>query len=329
MTVLVTGAGGFVGGHVVRRFLEHGYSVRAFVRPSSRTEHLEPLGVPLVYGDLRDPSSLHSALRGCRVLVHVAADYRLWAADPSELYRSNVEGTRAILHAALQEGVERVVYTSTVGTLGIPPDGAPGTEDTPVSLDDMVGHYKRSKFLAEQEVRRFSSEYHLPIVIVNPSTPVGEEDAKPSPTGKMIVDFLRGRMVGYIDTGLNLVDVRDVAEGHVLALERGKPGERYILGNRNLTLHGIFHMLADITGRPAPKLKMPYWLAYLAGWVDTFVEGRLLGREPGIPLEGVRMARKRMFFDASRAVRELGLPQSPVEDALARAVFWYRGHGYA
>ncbi|MGC8666581.1 MAG: hopanoid-associated sugar epimerase [Chthonomonadales bacterium] len=329
MTVLITGAGGFVGGHVVRSFLEHGYSVRAFVRPSSRTDHLTALDVPLVYGDLRDPSSLSSALCGCSVLVHVAADYRLWARRPSELYSSNVDGTRSLLRAALEAGVERVVYTSTVGTLGIPKDGKPGTEDTPVSLKDMVGHYKRSKFLAEEEVRRFYAEHRLPIVIVNPSTPVGEEDAKPSPTGKMIVDFLRGRMVAYIDTGLNLVDVRDVSEGHVLALERGIPGQRYILGNRNLTLRGIFHMLAAVTGLPAPKVRLPYWVAYAAGWVDTLVEGGLLGHEPSIPLEGVRMARKRMFFDASRAVRELGLPQSPVEEALARAVSWFRSRGYA
>ena len=329
MTVLISGAGGFVGGHVVRRYLEHGYRVRAFVRSTSRVEHLTALGVPLVYGDLRDPASLRAALEGCSVLVHVAADYRLWARDPTELYRSNVDGTRSILQAALDAGVERVVYTSTVGTLGIPKDGSPGTEDTPVSLKDMVGHYKRSKFLAEEEARRFYTEYHLPIVIVNPSTPVGEEDAKPSPTGKMIVDFLRGRMVAYIDTGLNLVDVRDVAEGHVLALERGKPGQRYILGNRNLTLRGIFHILAEVTGRPAPKVRLPYGIAYLAGWVDTLVEGYLMRREPSIPIEGVRMARKHMFFDASRAVRELGLPQSSVEEALARAATWFRQRGYA
>jgi dihydroflavonol-4-reductase len=327
MRVLVTGGTGFVGSHVARLLVERGDAVRALVRRTSRIDNLACLDVEPVYGDLQDPESLRQAVKGCEALFHVAADYRLWARDPKELCRSNVEGTCNILRAALEAGMERVVYTSTVGALGIPADGSPGTEETPVTLDDMVGHYKRSKFLAEEEARRFFRE-GLPVVIVNPSTPVGENDIKPTPTGKVIVDFLNGRMPAYVQTGLNLIDVRDVAQGHLLAMERGAPGERYILGNRNITLQGILALLAEITGLPAPRHRIPYALACLAGQVDNWLFSTLLRREPHIPLEGVRMARKFMYFDASKAVHELGLPQCPIRDALARAVEWFRANGY-
>lgn len=327
--VLVTGATGFIGSHVARMLVERGDRVRVLVRRSSRIDNLEGLDVEPVIGDLRDTESLTSALTGCRALFHVAADYRLWSRNPQELYESNVGGTRNILCAAKGAGVERVVYTSSVGALGIPADGSPGTEETAVSLNDMVGHYKRSKFLAEEEARRFVREEDLAVVIVNPSTPVGENDIKPTPTGKIVVDFLNGKLPAFVDTGLNLVDVRDVAAGHLLALERGKPGERYILGNCDVTLQGILQRLAAITGLKAPKRRIPYQAAYAAAWADTLLFGTMLKREPHIPLEGVRMARKYMYFDASKAVRELGLPQSPIDEALRRAVEWFRANGYA
>lgn len=328
MHILVTGATGFIGSHITRLLVEQGERVRVLIRHTSPIDHLKSLKCEPVYGDLTTPESLQAAVRGCEALFHVAADYRLWARNPQELYRTNVEGTRNLLCAAQEEGIRKIVYTSSVGVLGIPPDGSSGNEETPVSLDDMVGHYKRSKFLAEEEVRRFVREEGLPVVIVNPSTPVGEGDIKPTPTGKMIVDFLNRRMPAYVHTGLNLIDVRDVAQGHLLALERGKPGERYILGNANLTLRDILALLGEITGLKPPQLRLPYSLAYAAGWVDTWFFGHLLGREPHIPLEGVRMAAKYMYFDSSKAVRELGLPQSPVREALVRAVEWFRAHGY-
>lgn len=329
MRVLVTGGTGFVGAHVARLLAERGDHVRALVRRSSRIDNLADLDCEPVYGDLQDAGSLKLALKGCSVLYHVAADYRLWSRHPQELYQSNVEGTRNILCAAREAGVEKVVYTSTVGALGIPADGSSGTETTPVTLHDMVGHYKRSKFLAEEVVRRFHAEEGLPIVIVNPSTPVGENDIKPTPTGKIIVDFLNGRLPAFIQTGLNLIDVRDVARGHLLAAELGTPGQRYILGNKNITLKEILQRLANITGRKAPTMQIPFPVAYMAAQADTFLFGTLLRREPHIPLEGVKMARKMMYFDSSRAVRELGLPQSSIDDALSRAIAWFQTNGYA
>jgi dihydroflavonol-4-reductase len=327
--VLVTGATGFIGSHVARKLVDRGNRVRVLVRRSSRIDNLEGLDVEPVYGDLRDPEALKTALCGCRALFHVAADYRLWSKNPQDLYDTNVGGTRNILCAARAAGVEKVVYTSSVGALGIPPGGGSGTEETPVALDDMVGHYKRSKFLAEEEARRFVREEDLAVVIVNPSTPVGENDIKPTPTGKIVLDFLNGKLPAFVDTGLNLVDVRDVAEGHLLALDRGKPGERYILGNCNITLQGILQKLASITGRKAPTKRIPFGLAYAAAWTDTLIFGTLLRREPHIPLESVKMARKRMYFDAGKAVRDLGLLQSPIDEALRRAVEWFRANGYA
>jgi dihydroflavonol-4-reductase len=328
MPVLVTGGSGFVGSRVVRRLLARGEAVRCLVRSPGTPANLEGLRVELCRGDLRDPDSLRAAVRGCDVLFHVAADYRLWSRHPAELYASNVEGTRHLLRAAADAGCRRIVYCSTVGALGLPADGTPGTEETPVALADMVGHYKRSKYLAEQEALAAAAS-GAPVVIVNPSTPVGPNDVKPTETGRIILRFLNDAMPAYLDTGLNLVDVDDVAEGHLLAAERGRVGERYILGNRNLTLREILEMLAALTGKPAPRTRLPYHLVLAIARLNEAVVGGVLGREPGIPTEGVLMARKHMYFDAGRAVRELGLPQSPVEDALARAVHWFCCHGYA
>lgn len=328
--VLVTGATGFVGSHVARMLAERGTLLRVLVRSNSRLDNLKALPsdqTEIVIGDLTNPPSLQQAVQGCDTIYHVAADYRLWARDPQELYRSNVEGTCALLQAALEAGVRRVVYCSTVGALGIPHDGRPGTEETPVAETDMIGHYKRSKFLAEQEARQFVGR-GLEIVIVNPSTPVGENDIKPTPTGQIIVDFLNRRLPAYIDTGLNLVDVRDVAAGMLLAAERGRPGERYILGNRNVTLKEMLEMLARITGLPAPRIQVPYAVAWLTVGMENLIAAHLLRRAPAHPFEGVQMARHKMFFDAGKAVRELGMPQSSIRDALARAVTWFQSNGY-
>ncbi len=329
MRVLVTGATGFIGSHVAALLAERGDDVRVLVRRTSRVDNLAQIACEPVLGDLTDPASLVQAVEGCEQVYHVAADYRLWSPDPRLLYRSNVEGTLNVLRAAKDAGVGRVIYTSTVGALGIPADGSPGTESTPVTLADMVGHYKRSKFMAEEQAKEFAAHHDLDLVIVSPSTPVGEGDIKPTPTGKIIVDFLRRKMPAYIQTGLNLADVRDVAMGHLLAAERGRRGERYILGNQNITLQGILTLLADLTGLPAPKRQIPYGLAYAVGTVDTWVTGGLLKREPRVPIEAVRMARKMMYFSAEKAVNELGLPQSPIRDALGRAVHWFVEHGYA
>jgi dihydroflavonol-4-reductase len=327
MTVLVTGATGFVGGHVARLLVARGEGVRCLVRSSSRREGIAGLGVEVVEGDLREPESLRRAVAGCRVVYHCAADYRFSVRDPREIYASNVDGTRNLLAAARAAGVERVVHTSSVGALGRRHDGAPADEETPVSLGELIGPYKRSKFLAERAADEAAAA-GLPVVIVNPSTPVGEGDAKPTPTGQMIVDFMNRRMPAYVDTGLNLIDVRDVAAGHLLAAERGVPGRRYILGCRNLSLLEILGLLAGLTGIPAPRFRLPHLVPLAAAAVDAGV-ARLLGRRPRLSLEAVRLARHTMTFDASRAVAELGLPQSPVEDALARAVAWYGEHGYA
>jgi dihydroflavonol-4-reductase len=298
-------------------------------RTGSDRRALSGLPVEVVAGDLAQPGSLAAALSGVEVLYHVAADYRLWAPDPAVLYRVNVEGTRALFRAAEAAGVARVVYTSSVGALGLPADGSPGTEATPVRLEDMVGDYKRSKFLAEREADAAVAR-GLPVVIVNPSAPVGPWDWKPTPTGRMLVDYLRGRMPAYLDTGLNLVHVRDVARGHLLAAARGRPGERYILGHAqgNLGLRAIFERLAPYTGVPAPRVRLPYRAA-LAIAAGSELLARLLGTEPAVARTAVRMARKRMFFDPARAVRELGLPQTPVDQALQDAVDWFWAHGYA
>jgi len=319
---LVTGATGFVGWHVARCLLEKGHRIRVLVRPGSPLRELE---AEVVSGDLRDPASLERAAAGCRVIFHVAADYRLWVRNPRELYESNVQGTRNLLEAARRMKVERVVYTSTVGAVGIPRKDL-GDEETPVSLRDMVGAYKRSKFLAEQAALEAAAA-GLPVVIVNPTAPIGDHDFKPTPTGRIIVDFLRGAMPAYIDTGLNFVDVRDVAEGHLLACERGRTGRRYILGSQNLTLEEFLRRVAAISGRPAPRWRIPYAVALLAAVFDTGW-ARLSGRPPRAPLEAVRMARKKMFVSSARAARELGYAPTPVDHAIERAVEWFRTHGY-
>ncbi|MBI1785978.1 MAG: NAD-dependent epimerase/dehydratase family protein [Acidobacteria bacterium] len=315
---LVTGASGFVGWHVARALLASGHSVRALVRPTSRLRELE---VEPAVGDLRDRRSLDRAVAGCGLVFHVAADYRLWAAHPEELYASNVEGTRNVLEAARDAGVERVVYTSTVGCIGVTSGGL-GEESSPVSFGDMAGAYKRSKFLAEQVALEFAAS-GLPVVAVNPTAPVGEHDVKPTPTGKIVLDYLKGDMPAFVDTGLNLVDVRDVAAGHLLAAQYGKPGQRYILGSENLTLAQILAMLARITGGKAPWLRLPHFVAYAAGLLSTGW-ARTSGSEPRVPLDAVRMARKKMFVSCQKARRELGYNPAPVEDALRRAVEWYR-----
>jgi dihydroflavonol-4-reductase len=323
---LVTGGTGFVGTHVVRALLARGSSVRVLARPASRRENLEGLDVEIVPGDLTDPASLERAMRGVSTLYHVAADYRLWAKDPQELYRANAGGTESILRAAAEAGVSRVVYTSSVAALGLTADGSPGSEETPVEREKIIGHYKKSKFDAERVALGWAKK-GLPVVIVNPSTPVGERDIKPTPTGRLIVDFLNRKMPAYVDTGLNLIDVRDVAAGHLAAAAKGKPGERYILGHRDMTLKQILDTLASLTGLPAPTVRLPHWIPLAAAAVSTGV-ARVTGRPPGVSLESVRMSTHWMFFDASKARRELGLPQTPVEEALARAVEWFRSSGY-
>lgn len=318
---LVTGATGFIGWHVARLLAERGHRVRAL----TRSKPVPALDVETVTGDLRDPASLERACDGCGAVFHVAADYRLWSANPQELYDSNVTGTENLLAAARKARVERVVYTSTIGTISFDGPGA-GTELAPATLDQMQGDYKRSKLLAEWKALDFARE-GFPVVIVNPTAPIGDHDFKPTPTGKMIVDFLKGDMPAFVDTGLNLVDVRDVARGHLLALERGAPGERYILGAENLTLDGILERLGELSGRPAPKLRMPYWVAYAAGVVSTGLAG-LTRTEPRVPLEGVRMSAKKMFASHEKASRLLGYQPGPATEGLRRAVEWFRANGY-
>jgi dihydroflavonol-4-reductase len=322
--VLVTGASGFLGWHVANMLVHRGMRVRALVRQGSQLRELPD--VERVTGDLRDAASVESAAQGCSLVFHVAADYRLWSKDPQDLYKSNVEGTRHVLEASAKAGVERVVYTSTVGCIGFPGDGREGTEESPVSIEDMTGHYKRSKFLAEQEALKFAAQ-GFPVVIVNPTAPVGDHDFKPTPTGKIIVDFLAGRMPAYVDTGLNIVDASDTAFGHWLACEHGKPGERYVLGSRNLTLREILEILSRLSGLPAPKFRIPYPVALAAGFCST-AWAEVTGQEPRAPLEGVRMARKKMWVTHEKASRELGFKPGPPEAALDKAVTWFRENGY-
>ena len=325
--VLVTGATGFIGWHVARQLLERGDRVRALVRDPARGAQAlaELAGIETVPGDLRDGDSLARAVGGCGAVYHVAADYRLWAPRPEEMYRSNVDGTRSLLEAARKAGVERCVYTSTVGCIGIR-RGHLGSEDTPAGLEEMQGPYKRSKFLAEQIALQFAGE-GFPVVIVNPTAPVGDHDFRPTPTGKIVVDFLRGAMPAYLDTGLNVVDVGDVAAGHLLACERGRVGERYILGGENLTLQQIFGKLEEVTGIPAPTMRIPYAVAYAAGVASTGWAA-VTGKEPRAPLDGVRMARKKMWVRHDKAARELGYSARPAVEALRRAAEWFRANGY-
>jgi len=319
---LVTGVSGFLGWHVAQALLRRGIPVRALVR---RPEAVADVNVELVAGDLRDADAVRRAVEGCGLVFHVAADYRLWVRLPREMYESNVGGTRNVLEAARRAEVERIVYTSTVGCIGFVKGGL-GDETTPVSLADMTGHYKRSKWLAEQEALA-AARAGLPVVIVNPTAPVGAHDVKPTPTGQTILDFLRGRMPAYVDTGLNIVDAADAAEGHWLACEHGRPGERYILGSENLTLKQIFEILSRITGRPAPRLRLPWVVAFAAAAADT-LRARLTGSPPRAPVDAVRMARKKMWVSAAKAERELGFRPAPAETALRNAVEWFQAHGY-
>ena len=326
MTTLVTGATGFVGSHVARLLVERGEAVRVLVRPTSHLQPLEALAAERVEGDLRDKTSLARALSGVRRVFHVAADYRLWSRRPEEIYESNVTGTRNLLEAARDAGVERFVYTSTVATIAVPRPGPLPNEETQARLEEMIGHYKRSKFLAEQEALRAAAN-GSPVVIVNPTAPIGPADWKPTPTGRIILDFLRGRMPAYVDTGLNFVAVEDVAAGHLLAAERGRAGQRYILGGRNMTLKGFLDALAGITGKPAPRMRLPHAVALAAAHADEFVS-RMLGCEPQIPVEGVKISRHKMWVESSKAAQELGYQAGPVEAALERAVRWYEEHRY-
>ncbi|HEX6905275.1 MAG TPA: hopanoid-associated sugar epimerase [Terriglobales bacterium] len=327
MKAFVTGATGFVGSHVARFLAGQGAELRLLVRPTSLTANLEGIAAERVTGDLREAESLRKAMAGCEAVFHVAADYRLWTREPHEMYRSNVEGTRNIIQLAQQSGVRRVIYTSSVATMGFTSNGHLADENSPVGLGDMIGHYKRSKFQAEQialEAGRSGAD----VVVVNPTTPVGERDIKPTPTGRIIVDFLKRKFPAYVDTGLNLVDVAEVARGHVAALEKGQRGERYILGGENLTLKQILDKLAAITGLASPRVKLPYAVALATGVLDTAVTGLLLRREPRVTVDAVRMGRKKMFVSSAKAERELGWKIVPVEDALRRAVEWFRSHGY-
>ncbi len=325
MQVFVTGATGFVGANLVRLLLKQGYHVRALVRPDSSRTNLEALDIEIVTGDLTD-AGLVKHLRGCQVLFHVAAHYSLWRTEQDQLYRNNVMGTRNILKAARDASIERTVYTSSVAAIGVPESGAVATEKYQSPIDKLIGAYKQSKYLAEQEAFHAIS-IGQDIVIVNPSTPVGPWDLKPTPTGDMILRFLRRQMPFYLNTGLNLIHVRDVAQGHILALEKGKSGERYILGNRNLTLQEILAQLSQITGLPEPRGSLPAWIPLTAAWVDECVLAPL-GKTPSVPLAGVKMAQQTMFYDASKAVHELGLPQTDIDLALREAVDWFISHDY-
>jgi dihydroflavonol-4-reductase len=323
---LVTGGTGFVGAHVVRALLAGGRDVRCLVRRESRRDNLTGLPVEVAFGDVTDRPSVARALSGVETLYHCAADYRLWARNPAELSQVNVGGTQNVLAAAAEAGVGKIVYTSSVGALGLTCNGTPADESTPVAREKVVGRYKKSKFDAERVAEAWARR-GLPVVIVNPSTPVGELDIKPTPTGQLIVDFLNRRLPAYVDTGLNLVDVRDVAQGHLLAAQHAMPGEKYILGNRNMTLKEILDTLSRLTGLPAPTLKLPHAVPLAFGALSTLAAS-VTGRPPRVSLESVRMSRHRMFFDAGKAVRDLHLPQTPIEQPLIRAVAWFRERGY-
>jgi dihydroflavonol-4-reductase len=324
-TTLVTGAAGFLGSHVTRQLVARGEAVRVLMRSSSSNRAISDLSLEYVTGDLRDAASLERAMAGVQHVYHVAADYRLWAKRSQDIYDSNVGGTKNLLAAAKRAGVEKLIYTSTVATIAVDRPELPN-EFTDAKLEEMVGHYKRSKWMAEREALQAAKE-GLPVIVAMPTTPVGPWDWKPTPTGKIILDFLNGKMPGYVETGLNFVGVEECAAGHLLAAEKGNAGERYLLGAENLSLKGLLDLLAEITGLPAPGMKIPHGLALGVAYVDTAIS-RLVGKEPQIPVEGVKIAQHNMFVDASRAQRELGFRPGPVVAALERAVRWYRANGY-
>lgn len=327
MKLFITGATGFVGAHVAQLAAQQGAELRLLSRSSSNRSHL-PANADVITGDLRDPSAFASALQGCDALIHVAADYRLWVPDPAEMYKANVEGTRALLRAAREAGVPRVVYTSSVATMGFQYDGTVVDEDTPVSEAAMIGHYKRSKWLAEQ-VALEAARAGQHVMVLNPTTPIGALDTKPTPTGRIVVDFLNRNFPAYVDTGLNLVDVEEIARMHLVALEHGTPGRRYILGGENLTLKQILDRLAAITGLPSPTMKVPHAVAMAFAFFDETITGRLRGMEPRATVEAVRMGRKTMFASSARAERELGLRVMSVDSALRSACAWFIANGYA
>lgn len=328
MKVFLTGATGFVGSHVARAYAAAGAELRLLTRSSSRLAGIEGIAAETVVGDLRRPEELRSALAGCDAVVHVAADYRLWVRDPDQMYAANVNGTRDLLRIASEAGVRRVVYTSSVATMGFKSDGTIVDESTPVALGDMVGHYKRSKFMAEQEaIKAARAGQH--VMILNPTTPIGSNDAKPTPTGRIVVDFLNRNFPAYVDTGLNLVDVEEVARMHVVALERGAPGERYILGGENLTLKQILDKMSAITGLPSPTMKVPNAVAMAYAFFEEAITGKLLGKEPRATVEAVRMGKKKMFASSAKAERELGFKVLPVYPALRAAIDWFVSNGYA
>jgi dihydroflavonol-4-reductase len=327
MKAFITGATGFVGSHVARALAARGGELRLLVRSSSRIDNIADLRAEIATGDLREPESLKKAMAGCDFVFHVAADYRLWVRDPEQMYRSNVEGTRAIIRAAQESGVQRVIYTSSVATMGFTREGHIVREDSPVSIREMVGHYKRSKFMAEQ-IALEAGRNGANVVVVNPTTPIGEYDIKPTPTGRIVVDFLKRKFPAYVDTGLNLADVKEVARGHLLAMEKARPGERYILGGQNLTLKQILDKLAELTGLPSPKMKVPHAVAMGFAVFDQFFTGMIMGKEPRATIDAVKMGRKKMFASSSKAEHELGYKVLPVEDALRRAIDWFQTHGY-
>ena len=328
MKVFLTGATGFVGSHVARAYAAAGADLRLLTRATSNLAALEGLSVETIVGDLRQPEALRTALTGCDALVHVAADYRLWVRDPEAMHQANVVGTRELLRLAREVGIPRVVYTSSVATMGFQRDGTIVDEASPVALADMIGHYKRSKFLAEQEaIRAAAAGQH--VILLNPTTPIGPGDAKPTPTGRIIVDFLNRNFPAYVDTGLNLVDVAEVARMHLVALDRGVPGERYILGGENLTLKQILDRMSAITGLPSPTLKVPHAVAMAFAFFDETVTGKLRGKEPRATVEAVRMGRKMMFASSAKAERELGFHVLPVYAALRSAIDWFLTHGFA
>ena len=327
MKALVTGATGFVGSAVARRLLAAGVETRVLVRPESTHSNIKGLAVEVVTGDLNDDASLRRAVRGCDALFHVAADYRLWVPEPATLYRTNVEGTKRLLRAAAEAGIKCIVYTSSVATLGINKDRTPADESTPVSLGDMVGHYKRSKFLAEEAVLQLAANEGAPVVIVNPSAPIGPRDIRPTPTGRIIVDMLAGRMPAYVDTGLNVVHVEDVAEGHWLAFQKGGIGQRYVLGGENLSLRDILHMIATVSNRPAPRIKLPHGVVLPIAWLAETM-AHITGREPFATVDGVRMARKHMYFSSAKAQQDLGYVSRPARAAIEDAIRWFKESGY-
>jgi len=328
MKIFLTGATGFVGHHVAMALREKGADLRLLVRKSSRLENLEGIAGDTVVGDLGRPESFAPAIKGCDAVMHVAADYRLWIRDPETMYRANVDGTRDLLKLAREAKIRRVVYTSSVATMAFRTDGIVVNEDTPVSIDDMVGHYKRSKFLAEQQAIAAEQDGQQ-VIILNPTTPIGPNDSKPTPTGRIFVDFLNHKFPAYVDTGLNLVDVAEVARTHVAALEKGQPGRRYILGGENLTLKQILDKMSAITGIPSPTTKIPFAVAATYAFFEELITGRIRGKEPRATLEEVRMGRKKMFASSARAQQELGFQILPVYPAMRAAIEWFRSHGYA